>query len=122
MTIRRRLQSFKYAGKGFTHLASCERNFQIHLCAAIIAILLGFVLEISANEWCIIIICIGSVFCSEALNTAIELLADRITTNRDHLIGKAKDVAAAGVTFTAVASLAVGLIIFLPKLIGIFYR
>lgn len=52
---------------------------------------------------------------AEGFNTAIEKLADRVTREQDPLIGAAKDVAAGAVLLMAVASVVVGLIIFLPK-------
>lgn len=116
-SIRKRLDSFRYAGKGFAVLTAYEHNFRIHLIATLIALILGFWLKISPVEWCVIIFAIGIVLCAEALNTAIEVLCDRVTTDNDPLIGRAKDIAAAGVLFTATAALLTGIIIFLPKLI-----
>lgn len=54
---------------------------------------------------------------AEAFNTAIEKLADRVTCERDPLIGAAKDVAAGAVLLFAIASVAVGLIVFIPHFI-----
>lgn len=89
----------------------------LHLSAAVIAIAFGFALSISAMEWIAIIACIGAVFSAEAFNTAIEYLADRISSNYDEAVGRAKDVAAGAVLFLAVASAVVGAIIFIPKII-----
>jgi diacylglycerol kinase len=54
----------------------------------------------------------------EAMNTALETLADFACNKQiDPRIAKAKDLAAAGVLMAAIAALAVGIIIFLPKII-----
>lgn len=119
-SYKKRIKAFKYAGRGFALLAAYEHNFRIHLFAALVAIILGFLLYVSTTEWCLIILCIGGVLTAEALNTSLEVLCNRVTKNRDTLIGKAKDIAAAGVSFTALAALIVGILIFLPKLLLLF--
>lgn len=111
-----RAKSFKYAWQGFRALLRYEHNARIHCVAAIVAIAAGFLFHISALEWCAIVICIGLVISAEALNSAVEALADRITTDQDPLIGRAKDLGATAVTLLALASVVVGLIIFIPKL------
>lgn len=99
-------------------LLKYEHNARIHLVAALCAIFAGVLFDISAMEWCAIIICIGLVISAEALNSAIEALADKITTDRDPLIGRAKDLGAAAVTLLALVAVVVGLIIFFPKFIS----
>jgi diacylglycerol kinase len=46
------------------------------------------------------------------INTAIEILADKISSEPDELIGKAKDVAAGAVFIAAIFSVIVAAIIF----------
>lgn len=110
--------AFKYAWQGMKALLKYEHNARIHLVAACVAIIAGFLFQISAMEWCVIIICIGLVISAEALNSAVEALADKITTDRDPLIGRAKDLGATAVTLLALVAVVVGLIIFLPKFIS----
>ena len=57
---------------------------------------------------------------AEAMNSAVEALADRITGDFDPIIGKAKDYGAAAVTILAVVAAVVGLIVFIPKIINLF--
>ncbi|NCC77870.1 MAG: diacylglycerol kinase family protein, partial [Clostridia bacterium] len=71
----------------------------------------------SPLEWALIAYSIGSVIAAEIFNTAIERLADRITAETDLVIGKVKDLAAAGVLVTAVVAAVIGLIILVPKLL-----
>lgn len=111
---KKRGKAFVYAWQGIKTLVKEEHNARIHAVAAAVAVSLGFILGISGMEWCVLLICIGLVISSEALNSAVEALADRITEDYDPLIGKAKDFGAAAVTLLAVVSLAVGCIIFLP--------
>ena len=64
----------------------------------------------------IICLCIGLVLSAEAVNSAIEALADRVSPAYDEAIKRTKDLAAGAVLLLAIASAVVGLIIFLPKL------
>ena len=114
---RARARSFIYAGRGVRVLLTEEHNARIHMVAAVVAILLGLLLGISAGEWVAICICIGAVLMAEAFNTAIEAVCDLVSRERHPLIARAKDVAAGGVLVMAVAALITGIIIFLPKII-----
>ena len=112
--------AFKYAWQGLVAMVKYEHNARIHLVAAGVAIVAGFLFEISAMEWCLIVVCIGLVISAEALNSAVEALADKITEERDPLIGRAKDLGATAVTLLALVAVVVGMIIFLPKIINLF--
>ncbi|MBD5357178.1 MAG: diacylglycerol kinase family protein [Bacteroides sp.] len=117
---RKRAMAFKYAWQGLVAMVKYEHNARIHLVAAGVAIVAGFLFEISAMEWCLIVVCIGLVISAEALNSAVEALADKITEERDPLIGRAKDLGATAVTLLALVAVVVGMIIFLPKIINLF--
>ena len=71
---------------------------------------------LSSMEWIVICLCIGLVLSAEAVNSAIEALADRVSPAYDEAIKRTKDLAAGAVLLLAIASAVVGLIIFLPKL------
>ncbi len=68
-------------------------------------------------EWVSILICISSVICTEMANSAIELLSDRITTEYDETIKRAKDISAGMVLISAIISAIIGIIIFFPYFI-----
>lgn len=118
-SIRKRIRSFGYAFEGMRTLVRDEHNARIHLAATVAAVALGLVFGISRWEWCAVALCIGAVLMAEAMNSAVEALADLVSPEFHPLVKKAKDVAAAGVLFMALASVAVGLIVFIPHLISI---
>jgi diacylglycerol kinase len=70
--------------------------------------------RVSRLEWALLILAIGLVWAMEALNTAIELLADEISLEHRLLLGQAKDVAAFGVLAAAIAAVLIGLFVFIP--------
>lgn len=117
---KKRAKAFVYAWHGLKSLIKEEHNARIHVVAAIVAIVVGCCVDLSPMEWCVILICIGMVVSAEAMNSAVEALADRITRDFDPIIGKAKDYGAAAVTILAVVAAVVGLIVFIPKIINLF--
>lgn len=114
--ISTRLKSFKYAWNGIK-LSFKEHNMRIHLAIAIITAVLGVVVNLNATEWALITMTIGVMFSAEAFNTAIEHLADAVQPEFDLQIGKVKDITAGAVLFMAIASIIIGLIIFVPNII-----
>ncbi len=118
--IRDRLKSFVYAYNGMRTLIKEERNAQIYVVMAIIAISLSYLLHISTMEWIVVCSVIGFVFAMEAANTAVENLADFACKKQiDPTIKKVKDLSAASVLFAAIVALLVGCIIFIPKLFSL---
>lgn len=107
-------KSFGFAFRGIYTLFSSERNAKIHLCATVLVIIAGFIFGISAWQWCAVILCIGAVTAAEGFNTALEKVCDLVSPQYHPLIKAAKDIAAGAVLLLAIASVAVGLIIFLP--------
>ncbi len=74
----------------------------------------GVYFEITEFEWCAIVFAIGLVWTAEALNTAIEYLADALCPEKNERVGKAKDLAAAGVLLAALTAVFIGLIVLGP--------
>lgn len=110
--MRTFFKGFAYAGRGLA-LVIRERNFRFHLCAV------GFIswfaarfYELSRTEWAILLLTFGLVMGLEAVNTALEYLADRVTNERDELIRRCKDCAAGAVLVGAVFAVGVGTALF----------
>lgn len=119
-SIVKRLRSFGYAFNGIATLLRDEHNSRIHMVAMVCVVVFGFVLGISPAQWCVVALCCGGVLMAEAMNSAIEALADLVSPEFHPLVKKAKDVAAAGVLMMAIAAATSGLIIFLPKIVSCF--
>jgi len=118
-SIRKRIKSFSFAFNGLKILMTEEHNARIHLVAAICAVIASIVFEISAFEWIAVMVAIGLVFALELMNSAIESIADFVASEKNEKIKKIKDLSAAGVLISAITALIVGLIVFLPKILGL---
>lgn len=78
---------------------------------------MGFIFKISLIEWCLLIMIIGLVFFSELINSSLEAISDVVKPEWNENIMKAKDYAAASVLVTAVISVFIGGLIFIPRLL-----
>ena len=112
---RSRFRSFKFAFRGLRSLLKFEHNSRIHLFAAVIVIILGFIFKISLVEWCLLIIVIGLVFLSELINSSLEAFSDAVKPEWNEQIMRAKDYGAAAVLVIAIISVLIGGIIFIPR-------
>ena len=109
--------SFKYAFEGIIQTYKGEQNLKIHTFIAILVVVFGFFLKISAIEWYICLLLIGLVLMSEFFNTAIEYVVDLASPKIHPLAKAAKDTASAGVLMMSIMSAIVGTSIFIPKII-----
>ena len=116
-SLKKRIESFKYAFAGLRRLFEKEHNAWIHAIAAVLAIALSYILHISAGEWIAVVIVIGMVFSAEIINSSIEGIADFISPQKDIRIRNIKDLGAAAVLVNAISAAVVGCIIFIPKLL-----
>ena len=116
-SLARRAQSFHFAWRGLVAVARSQHNAWIHGGATVLAIAAGLVLRLSAGEWSLLVFATAAVWAAEAFNTAIEVLGDAVAPDEHRLVGTAKDVAAGGVLVAAVAAVAVGLLVFVPRIV-----
>ena len=113
--LGKRLLGFKYATKGAWMLLRNEASIQVQTVVALGITAAGFYYQISATEWIAQTLAIGLVLSIEGLNTAIEELANFVHPDFHDKIGYVKDVAAGAVFFTAIATIVVACLIYIPK-------
>lgn len=114
--VKGRLKSMVYAFNGAYKLITTEHSVMTQFFIAIGVTIAGFFFNLTANEWMFQTLAIGLVMATEGVNTAIEKVADFIHPEYHERIGFIKDIAAGAVFLAALAALAVGLIIYLPKI------
>jgi len=115
------MASFRYAFRGLWYALRTQRNARVHISIAILAILLGVVLHISAVEFALVFVAITGVFIAEMFNTVFELCIDLASPDYHPLAKTAKDVAAGAVLLSAMLSVVIGLFVFGPHLWGLFH-
>jgi diacylglycerol kinase len=115
------LRSFVYAAHGLVYAIRTQRNARVHAVIGAGAIVLGLVLRISPVEFAMIFVAITLVFIAEMFNTVAEACVDLVTREYHPLAKIAKDVAAGAVLLNAILSVVIGILVFGPHLLALFF-
>ena len=114
-----RLDSFRYAGNGIAVMMRSQHNAWLHAIATVVVCLVAFYLDVTRDEWCCIVLTMVTVWSAEALNTALEFLANAVAPTPHPLIKKAKDVAAGAVLLAVAGAMIIGVLILGPRLVAL---
>lgn len=114
---KRQVKSFKYAFEGIWHTLLNEANFRVQMVFAVFIIILAFILNISPMEWALLILSTGFLLSAEMINTVVEEFIDNLIQEYHEGAKVIKDVSAGFVLIAAVTTLAITLLIFVPKLL-----
>lgn len=115
-----RIRSLKFAFRGTWLLITKEDSIKAQLGIALFATILGICFKISNMEWMVQFLAIGLVLVAEALNTAIEEVADFIHPDFHTKIGAIKDIAAGAPALASIISLIIAGFIYIPKIVLLF--
>ena len=114
-------KTFRNARKGMRIVLKSEINIRIHLCVALVVLLMAFLLGFSVTKICVLLLTIALVIVSEMINSAIEFSLDAFFHNRySKLVGMAKDIAAGAVMFATITAVVIGVILFGSALLRFF--
>ncbi|HQY88326.1 MAG TPA: diacylglycerol kinase family protein [Tepidisphaeraceae bacterium] len=117
--LRRFFRSFGWAGRGAFVDFPRGQNARVQICIAIVALISAGLLRFDRIEWCILLLTIALVLSLEAVNSAIEGVVDLASPEQSELARRAKDIAAGAVLIAAIVALAIGFILFSPKLLAL---
>lgn len=119
-SLVKRARSFSHAMRGLLIFLKTTHNAWVHIAVFVAAISLGAYFGISYIEWTLLVLAGGSVLAAEAFNTAIEIDMDLTSPEYHPYARDTKDVAAGAVLITAIMALAIGILIFWSRFIGLF--
>ncbi|HMM48707.1 MAG TPA: diacylglycerol kinase [Miltoncostaeaceae bacterium] len=108
--------SLTWAFEGIVWALRSQRNMQIHVGAATLALLAGVLVDFSRIEMAVLVGAISMVLVAEMINTAIEATIDAVITGYHPLVKIAKDVAAGAVLVATINALAVAYFMFYEHL------
>jgi len=111
--------SFKAACEGLWIVLRTERNAGIIAVIGIGVLTAGFILEVSKIEFMFLLIMVTFVFLCEVFNTLAESILDMIQPETDPHVKILKDISSAAVLLASLSSLAIGIIIFSPKILAL---
>ena len=116
-SLEARLRSFRYAFEGLAFMLRTQHNAWIHLIATILVLGVAVLLRISQSDWRWVVLAVFLVWAAEALNTAVEYLCDVVAPGYSIAVKRAKDSAAGAVLLSALSSVCIGALTFLPYLL-----
>jgi diacylglycerol kinase (ATP) len=112
-------QALAYAGRGLRHAARTQKHFRAQLIVAAAALMFSAWAGLPPVEIALLAVTATLVLAAELLNTAVEILTDLLHPGRGPAAAAIKDVAAGAVLLAAGAALAVGVLLFFPRLGGV---
>ena len=118
-SLTKRIKSFTYAFRGIISSVKNEHNVRIHISLLTVAIIFAIVFKINYLEWCLLFIVMAMVLTAELFNSAIEKLADIVEPDWNKKVMLLKDYSAGAVLVSAIVSILVGCLIFVPKIIHV---
>ncbi len=111
-------QRFRDAFAGLSLAIRTQESLWVHLAIAGLVIVIALALQLEPWRWCILLLCIGHVITAEIMNSAIETLIRSCYPQRSEGLANTLHQAAAAVLVSAMVSVIVGLIVFIPPLIN----
>ena len=112
-----RLRSFSFAFAGLRTMLRTQHNAWIHAAITAGVAVAGAGLGLALAEWRWLLVATALVWFAEAINTAFEHLCDVVSPQFNPSVKHAKDIAAGAVLIVAAAACALGLSVFVPRLL-----
>ena len=113
------IKSFKFAFDGLKVAILKGRNFRIQLLCGVLASVVAYYLQFTRIEWAVLAISIASILILELINTSLESITNLVSPEIQEEAKIAKDVAAASVLLASIASILIGALVFLPKILNL---
>lgn len=108
-----------HACRGISFAIRSQRNFRVHVIAAVLAVVAAVALRFEQVKMILTLLTVSFVIVAELINTALEFALDLVEA-RDHpVVRTAKDIAAGGVLLSVAVSVLIGLLLFGPPLLAI---
>jgi len=113
--LKARFKSLRKAVQGLTWLVRTQANARLHLIATLIVTITGLAIKLTTEQWGLLILALTLVWIAEAINTALENIADALYPAHHPMIGRAKDIAAAGVLLSAIGAVLIGILVLIER-------
>jgi len=113
------IKSFGYSIEGLKYAYKYEQSMLIHVIATVCVICANIFFQVTGMEWLITVIAIGMVLSAELINSAIEAVVDLITLEEHPLAKIAKDCSSAATFVLASMAAIIGLVVYIPYIMGV---
>ncbi|HZK56124.1 MAG TPA: diacylglycerol kinase family protein [Desulfosporosinus sp.] len=114
--------SLNQARRGLVHTWKTQEHMKVHVVAGSGVLCIAGLCGVTKFEWLFLVLAIGCVIGAEVMNTAVETVVDLVEPNFHVLARTAKDVASGAVVVAVVQAVVIGMVVFLPRLVGFVSR
>lgn len=111
---------FVNSANGIRWYAKDGKSIILYIFGVLLEVIMGIVYHISGLEWTLLVCMLTLILSVELINTAIESVCDLITKEYNPKIKIAKDCGSAATFVVFCATVAISLVIFIPKIIVMF--
>ncbi len=118
--LRRLSQSFRHALRGVRVVLRTEQSFRIQAILAALAVVFLVLLRVPVFQAVVVLLMIAMVLVLELVNSIFERLVDTFKPRIHPVVGEIKDLMAAAVLIASVVAALIGLVVFVPPLLGLF--
>ena len=108
-------RKFADAFRGLAQGVLGQSSFLVHIPCAIAVVACGAWLRVSVSEWCLLVLCITLVLSAELFNSALEHLAKAIDPQENEHLAIALNIASSAVLVAALGAVAIGAMVFVPR-------
>lgn len=112
MKTQRIIDSFNTAIEGFLYVIKTQRNMRIHFLLALLVMLAGIYLNFTRIELMILCLTVALVLITEMINTAIEMVLNKVADSYTHWVKTVKDISAGAVLASAINAVIVAYFLF----------
>ena len=95
-------------------------RFFVHFFCSALVLAAAIVLHCDLVQWCLLLGCIGMVFITELLNSAIEALFRGLDSENARRAAPCLDIASGAVLLAILTASAIGSVVFLSRLIDMY--
>ncbi len=118
MPFAKKIRHVRLSLRTLGYLWREEFSFRVQIVAALILFAVAALVGISRLEWVLLVLAIGAVLATEAINTALEELCDHITPEHHPRIARIKELGASASLIVGIAAAFVAGIIIIPMVCG----
>jgi diacylglycerol kinase len=104
-------QKFRDAFRGVGKGARGQSSFQVHVFCAVAVIVVAALANMSAWQWCTLLLCVVIVLVAEMFNSALEAMARAVGDEYHPQLRDALDIASGAVLLSAIGAVVIGSIV-----------
>ncbi len=109
-------QKFRDAFRGVAIGMRGQSSFLVHTFCAVAVVVVAALADVTAWQWCTLLLCVVIVLVAEMFNSSLEIMAKAVDTHFHPQLRDALDIASGAVLLAAIGAVIVGSIVMVNAL------